>query len=469
MASFFFYDLETSGLNPRDARIMQFAGQRTDMNLQPVGEPVNVLIRLSDDILPSPDAVMVTGITPQSTLADGYSEAEFCRLFMNEIAIADTIMVGYNNIRFDDEFIRHTLWRNFYDPYEWAWSEGRGRWDMLDIVRITRALRPEGINWPVDDTGKAVNKLELLAKENDLVHVKAHDALSDVEALIALTKKIKTAQPKLFDYMFSIRGKKQVAELVNLDDPQPFVYVSGRYDAAHEKATVAYPITQGSSPGSVVVYDTRYDPSPFLSATAQQLGAVLWASREQRAQEGFIPLPVKELNYGRCPAVAPLGVLDGSTRQRLDIDLDIVRRHIESLTKHPGFRDAVHEAYHLRDPYQRVDDVEHALYDGFMNDKDKPKIAAVRNASASELADFHPSFIDERLSQLLLRYKARNYPTSLSEDEHRAWEAYRRQKLQSQLGAYQLALERLQRSRADTFLLEELHLWAESIMPFTEE
>src|SRR3954466_4258578 len=92
--TFFFYDLETSGLDPRTSRIMQFAGIRTDMDLKPVGEPYNVLVKLSDDTIPSPEALMVTGITPQQTQADGYTEAEFAKLISDEICTPETIMVG---------------------------------------------------------------------------------------------------------------------------------------------------------------------------------------------------------------------------------------------------------------------------------------------------------------------------------------------------------------------------------------
>ena len=466
--TFFFYDLETSGLSARDDRIMQFAGQRTDIDMNPVGEPVNILVKLADDILPSPDAIMVTGITPQSTIADGYNEAEFCKLLLNEVFTPDTIIVGFNNVRFDDEFIRHTLWRNFYDPYEWAWSEGRGRWDMLDVVRMTRALRPEGIEWPVDANGKAVNKLELLAKANDLTHLKAHDALSDVLVLIDLAKLIKTKQQKLFDYLFTMRDKKKIAELVNLDEPKPFVYTSGRYDPAHEKTTVAYPLSHALHAGSVVVYDLRYDPTPFLNATPKQLAEVLFANWDARQQAGFLPLPVKELGYTKCPTVAPLGVLDQTTRERLSVDLDVIQKHVDILKAHTGFAAAVHEAYQLKEPYAKADDVEHMLYDGFINDKDKPKINAVRNADANSLADFHPSFIDERLDELLFRYKARQFPTSLTEGEFEKWEAYRSRKLQTSLPSYLESIERLRRNGADNYLLEELHLWAESIVPNTD-
>ena len=465
MKTFFFYDLETSGFNARSQRIMQFAGIRTDMNLRQVGEPINVLIKMSDDILPDPGAVMVTGITPQQTLADGLSEPEFCRMLMNDVFTPDTVTVGYNSVRFDDEFIRHTLWRNFYDPYEWSWSDGRSRWDMLDVVRMTRALRPAGIAWPVNDAGDPVNKLEPLARANDLVHTKAHDALSDVEALIGLAQLIRTNQPKLFDYMFEHRDKKAVAKLVNLEDPTPFVYTSGRYDNRYQMTTIAFPIAPGVKPGSVLVYDLRHSPEQFLGASPAALASVLFADKAARESEGYVRLPVKELSYNKCPSVAPLGVLDDETKQRLSIDLDAIRLHMKQLVSNPTFGAAVKQAFEMREPYAPSVDVEGQLYDGFINDKDKVRVSAVRRSSASELADFHPIFDDDRLTELLFRYKARSFPESLSEDEALAWESYRASKLGAILPGYLEQLQSLSGSNVDTYLLEELQLWAESIMP----
>lgn len=463
--SFFFYDLETSSLNPRDGRIMQFAGMRTDMELNPIGEPYNILVKLSDDILPDPGAITVTGITPQQTLADGVSEPEFVKLLSEEVCSDDTITVGYNNVRFDDEFVRNTLWRNFYDPYEWCWSNGRSRWDLLDVVRLVRALRPDGIKWPVDENGKAVNKLELISKENGLVHTKAHDALSDVEALIGVAKLIRDNQPKMFEYLLKMRDKREVLKLVNLESPQPFVYASGRYDPATQKTTVAYPVTVGAKPGSILVWDARHDPTPFLRAAPQQLASIIFADREARAVEGFQSLPIKELSPNKCPAVAPMGVLDEETQKRLEITLDEIQHNVAVLAAHPEFGEALRTAYEMREPYESGSDVESQLYNGFGNKKDVPRMEAVRNANPEELADFHPDFIDERLPQLLVRYKARNYPQSLSDDERTAWEAYRTQKLQSSLPKYLETLQKMAAGPFDTFILEELQLWAESIMP----
>jgi exodeoxyribonuclease-1 len=469
--TFFFYDLETSGLSGRDDRIMQFAGIRTNEQLEPIGEPYNILIKLPDDTLPSPDALMVTGITPQMTQTDGLTEAEFAKLLMEEIFISDTITVGFNNIRFDDEFIRHLLWRNFYDPYEWAWSEGRSRWDMLDVVRMTRALRPDGIVWPVDDTGKPTNRLELLTKANGLDHAKAHDALSDVEALISVTKLVRDKQPQLFEYLLKLREKKAVQQLVNLDMKKPFVYTSGRYDAEFEKTTVAFPLTSAPH-GNALAYDLRYDPTDFVQLDKEALEKKVYASWEERQADGFVKLPAKTLQYNRAPAVAPLGVLEQQNGwNRIGLTKETVDAHTKILLTHPEFAELLRTIFESKPEFKKSVDPEAQLYDSFVGDRDKVRIETVRNASAEQLSDFHPEFQDERLPELLIHYKARNFAHTLSKDEQTAWEAWRTTRLQAQLPGFMKSLQRLAAHKTDEssqFILQELQLWAENILPASD-
>lgn len=469
--TYFFYDLETSGLNPRQDRIMQFAGIRTDTQFNQIGEAYNILVALNDDTLPNPEALMVTGITPQQTQAEGYTEAQFAGLLRDEIFTPDTITIGFNNIRFDDEFIRALFWRTFNDPYEWAWRDGRSRWDLLDVVRLTRALRPEGIEWPVVD-GKPVNKLELITKINGIDHFKAHDALSDVEALIAVTKLIREKQPQLFDYLLAMRDKKKVQELVNLEDKKPFVYVSGMLDSEFQKATVAFPLTSGRN-HNVVVYDLRYDPTPFLQLSSAELGKILFASYEDRQKDGFQKLPVKEIQYNRAPAVAQLGVLEREGGwAKIGLSPEIITKHRNLLLGSPSFAENIRSLYEGRPEYPKDGDVEAQLYDGFVGDTDRLRIEKVRHASLSDLADFHPDFTDERLAPLLLHYKARNYPKSLAEDEAVAWEQWRAARIKKQLPGFVESLQKLavtyQNDDAKQFILQELQLWAESIVPFED-
>ena len=442
--SCFFYDLETSGLNAREDRIMQFAGQRTNMDLEPIGEPVNILVKLTDDALPSPGAILVTKITPQDTLRDGISEAEFAKYAMDEIFTPGTIAVGYNTVRFDDEFMRAILWRNFYDPYEWEWRDGRSRWDMLDVVRLTRALRPEGIEWPFTEKGQPTNRLELLTKLNNLEHSHAHDALSDVYATIAVARLIREKQPKLFSYLLKMRTKNEVKRLVNLENKRPFVYASGRYPSEFNKTTVAFPLTSGRN-GNVLVYDLRYNLDELL---------------KNDSMTSFYPV-VKELCFNKCPAVAPISVLENGGWEKIGLDKTIVERNLKTLLAHPEFAEKMREEAENRPDFPVALEPEAALYDGFLDDTDRAKVEAVRNADVNKLADFHPDFGDERLPELLLHYKGRNFPQTLSESENERWQAYRKTRLEriapNFLAELELAYEK------DEFVAEELKLYFESL------
>lgn len=466
--SYFFYDLETSGLNPRSDRIMQFAGIRTDENLKQIGDPYNLLVKLNDDTLPSPEALMVTGISPQATLSDGYTEAQFAKILYEEIFTPETIAIGFNNIRFDDEFIRYLFWRNFHDAYEWSWKDDRSRWDLLDAVRMTRALRPEGINWPTDAEGKATNRLELLTKENGLAHEKAHDALSDVEALIAVTGLIRDKQPQLFNYLFSMRDKKMVKKLINLDNREPFVYTSGRYNAEYNKTTVAFPLTSSKN-GNVVVYDLRYDPTPFFDKSQKELEDIFYASWEERQKKDYTPLPVKDLKYNQVPAVAPVNVLGKENGwEKIGLTLSEIEKHKKILLSRPDFSEKIRTLFENSPAFKKNINPEAQLYDSFLPDKDRSLLYMIQNANANKLADLQPNFIDERLPELLLHYKARNYPTSLSEEESIKWEEWRAAHINSQLPNFIKSMQKLSSGNLPedkSFMLEELKLWVESIIP----
>lgn len=475
-SSFFFYDLETSGVNPREARIMQFAGQRTDMQLKPIGEPVNLLVKLSEEVVPDPDAIFITGITPQQTVADGITEADFLKLFHEEVALAGTIFVGYNTVRFDDEFMRYMHYRNFYDPYEWQYLDQKSRWDLLDVVRMTRALRPDGIEWPVDDKGKATNRLELITKANNISHVGAHDALSDVNAVIDVARLVQSKHPKLFDYLLKMRDKKAVAELAQANTP--FIYTSGKYDSAYEKTTVVVRIADHPKRQGSLVYDLRYDPTPFAAMSAKEL-AHAWRWRRDDPEPR---LPVKTLQYNRCPAVAPLSVLyaDESSVERLLLPRDLIEKNLAKLQQ-LDMAPKVLEALKLLDDAQQAEyantntDVDAQLYDGFFGDGDKNAIRVVRSAGKEELANLKITFKDARLTTLLPRYKARNYPQSLNDEERAEWESFKRHWLmdgeqQGRLGKYFARLAELASGPDLTpekqFLLEELQLYGQSIVPF---
>jgi len=454
---------------------MQFAGQRTDMNLKPVGEPFNILIKLSPDVLPEPEAVLLTGITPQMTLQDGITEFEFLKIFETEIATPDTTFVGYNTVRFDDEFIRCTRYRNFYDPYDWHWRDGRSRWDLLDLVRMTRALRPEGIEWPFSEDGVPTNRLELITKLNGLDHEHAHDALNDVLASIAVAKLIREHQPSLFDYLLKLRGKKEIKQF--LTDNAVFLYSSGKYSNEFLKTAVVQLLNLGDDQSGAIVWDLRHDPRPFATLTPKELAARWGYTKDPDAPTR---LPVKTLKYNRCPAICPPGpIKDEAVQKRLGITLAQIEANKAALKALPELRENILKAQQLMDTERlrsqtdEAPDVDEQVYDGLLDNHDQNLLRAVRAAEPTDVSQFAEQFHDKRMQQLIARYKARNFPDSLTAEERESWEAYRAAKLfeggdNSQLAKYfqRLAVCAEDPKYADKqFLLEELQLYGQSLMP----
>lgn len=476
-SSLFFYDLETSGFSPREQRIMQFAGQRTDMQLKPIGEPHNYLIKMTEDVLPDPDAVLLTGITPQMTITDGLTEAEFLKIFASKISVPGTIFTGFNSIRFDDEFMRFLHYRNFYDAYEWHWADGRSRWDLLDVVRMTRALRPEGIKWPFNSDGQPANQLGLLTSINGLDHANAHDALSDVLATIDLARLLRAKQPKLFTFLLNHRDKKEVAKIVN--SGQPFVYTSGKYATEHEKTTVVTALFDSPKKNGAVVYDLRHDPTPFLTMKAAEL-AEMWRHFCKERPCPHPRLPAKTLQFNRCPAVAPLSVFDSDCQKRLELPMKTIENHLTVLNKHPGFAKELAKAVEIMDKKFQAQlitdqiDADERLYDGFVGDGDKSLMGKVRLAQADELQNLDIQFDDDRMTGLLPLYKARNFSKAMSSKERETWQKFCERRL---LGGKQNSraarfFERLGQlaeqkdlSKNKRYLLEELQLYGQSVLP----
>jgi len=456
---------------------MQFAGQRTNENLEPIGKPDNVLVKLADDVIPEPDAVLVHGITPQKSLEEGLGEADFAEFFHEKVAQPDTVFVGFNNIRFDDEFMRMMNYRTFYDPYQWHWKDGRSRWDMMDPIRMMRALRPEGLKWPVVD-GKPTVRLELMAKENGLTHDNAHDALSDVVALIELTQKFKTAQPKLFSYLLSVRDKKSVAKLV--ESGQPFVYTSGRYSNDNEKTSVVYSVFKHPRRESAIVYDLSHDPDEWSDKTPEEL-AHHW---KPPYGEDVKRLPVKVLQYNRCPAIAPYGVLDDDSKKRIHLDDKAVAVNKKKLEDNVQLKEKLQKALDIIENEQQAKfdlgdaaTVDDQLYSGFWTPADMSEMLKVRMSDPGDLGKLVESVKNKRTREMIPLYKARNYHDKLTPEERDAWEDYRKTALyaggkSSRMAKFSERMQQLgskQLNDHDEYLLTELQLYVESIIPDVEE
>ena len=426
--SIYWYDYETFGIDPKYDRLSQFAGIRTDEELNIISDPLTLYCKPADDCLPDPGACMITGITPQKALADGINEAEFIASIHKEFSTPNTCVAGYNNIRFDDEFTRNTLYRNFFNAYAHEWQHGNSRWDIIDTVRLTRALRPEGINWPEQDGRRSI-RLELLTKANDIKHEAAHDAMSDVYATIAVAKLIKDKQPRLYDYIYKLRKKTEVTKLINLRTHEAILHVSSRYSAERGAIAMVMPLCQHpTNKNGFIVYDLNVHPEQFLAADAQEMAARLYTPAAE-LPDGVQRIPLKQIHINKCPVLVPLKTMDEASAKRLDIDIESCQAHRDIILQHIDEFSSKTTAIFQHSDFPQVDDPDGQLYSGgFFSRDDSQRIDTIRSTAASDLSDLDFNFDDSRLEEMLFRYRARNYIDTLSESERARWDSYRQDK-----------------------------------------
>ncbi|BBU96209.1 exodeoxyribonuclease I [Providencia rettgeri] len=423
--TFFIHDYETFGKRPALDRPAQFAGVRTDLDFNIIEEPEVFYCAPADDYLPQPEAVMITGITPQVALSQGVNEAEFAKRIHAAFSVPNTCIMGYNNIHFDDEVTRNIFYRNFYDPYAYSWQQGNSRWDLLDTLRACFALRPEGLQWPENEDGLPSMRLEHLTKANGVAHENAHDAMSDVLATINMAKLLKAAQPRMFDYFYQLRNKNKISQLIDIVEITPLVHVSGMFGALRSYVSLVAPLAwHPDNKNAVIMCDLSADISPLVELDVQQLRTRLYTPKAELA--GASPVPVKLVHINKCPILAPEKTLRPEDAERTGVDRDLCMRNLETLRKNPEIRNKLIELFSEPQVFTESDDVDTQIYNGFFSPSDRSTMDIIRETSPQNLPALELSFEDKRMKELFFRYKARNYPATLSYDEQQRWLQHRR-------------------------------------------
>ncbi|MBS0556502.1 MAG: exodeoxyribonuclease I [Proteobacteria bacterium] len=439
-ASIYWHDYETSGTDARRDRAVQFAGQRTTLDLEPVGDPLTIYCQPAPDVLPQPGACMITGIAPQDAQREGTSEAEFAARIHEELAAPGTCGAGFNSIRFDDEFTRNLLYRNFYDPYEREWKDGNSRWDIIDLARICYALRPQGVEWPTRD-GKPAFKLQDLAAANGLTSTHAHDAASDVATTIDLARLLKRAQPRLWDFYFGLRRKVEAFKYLDYAHRTPVLHVSSRFPAERGCAAMVVPLAaHPTNPNGVIVYDLSVDPAPLLALGADDIRDLVFTPKADLPQD-FSRIPLKTVHANKSPALAPVSALKDVDTRRIDMDVALCDRHLDVLRRAPDIGEKVRRVFAIEHADPSALDPEVAIYAGFADDADRKLFARVRGTPPPDLHAFETAFRDPRFPALLFRYRARNFPETLGAAEHSRWQSFCRQRLTQATSITSLTLD----------------------------
>ncbi|MFP4377299.1 MAG: exodeoxyribonuclease I [Spirochaetales bacterium] len=421
--SLLWYDLETFGRHPQWDRIAQFAAIRTNDSFEPIGEPVVAYCKLSPDYVPQPDAALITGITPQTVEASGTNEREFARLIHEQMIVPATCSVGYNNLRFDDEFLRALFYRNFYDPFRREYAEGNSRWDIIDLMRMCHDLRPEGITWVRNEAGVPVFKLEELARANDVEHEQAHDALSDVRATIGLAKLVHTVNHRLFKYYFSLRKKDEVRKRLSLQKMEPLLLTSVLFSCPTGCTSMVLPLSVNPmNANEVIAYDLRRDPSDWLEASVEEIRRRVFTKKEELGPDERIPFVGIQIN--RSPAISPLATLEADGAARIGLDVESCIAHARLINERTDLVQRIRAVYAER-PRTHFHDPDLQIYSGdFFPDEDRQEFEQIRSMSPAALKQNPPALYDRRGPEMLWRYVARNHPEALDEAERERWKSF---------------------------------------------
>lgn len=492
MNSFLWFDYETFGTDTRRDRPAQFGALRTDLELKPMGAPMVWYCQPARDYLPDPAACLITGITPQVCAERGLPEHEFAARIQAARGESGTISAGYNSIRFDDEVTRFLFWRNLLDPYAHEWRDGCARWDLLDVLRLAHALRPQGLEWPtrrIDEgplAGQRVASFKLtdLTAANGIPHADAHDALSDVHATLALARKMRAGerQRKLFDFALTLRDKHKVLAQMGLPaavgQGAPFIHVSTRLGAERGNLALMWPLAQHPvNRNEVIVWDLSHDPRELADLDAQAVRRRLFTPADE-LQVGDQRLPIKTIHVNRAPMVVRYAPAFASDLERWGIDLVRCEQNADAARLLPDLSSLWAQVFAKQTPAPDTDP-ELDLYGAFVGDEDRRRLASLHTRASVDrdhLAARAGGFDDERLGELVFRWRARNFPQSLSPDEHRRWDALRRARLFDGAGGartldtYMARIDELSETADDAAqdLLGSLYDWAEAIAPERE-
>ncbi len=440
--TFYWHDYETFGIDPQRDRAVQFAGLRTDVDFNVIEDPLVIYCKPAPDCLPQPDACLITGITPQLAEQKGVCEAEFIGQIHQQLAQPNTCTLGYNNLRFDDEVTRNCLYRNFYDPYAREWQNGNSRWDIIDVVRAARALRPEGIQWPVNEEGRPSLRLDQLTIANGIAHEAAHDALSDVYATIGMARLVRQAQPKLFQFLLQHRSKAKVLELLQLGSFKPVVHISGKYTTVKNCLAIVLPLCKHpTNNNGIIVYDLSIDPEPLLTLSVDDIQQRLFTATDD-LPEGVTRIPLKTVHINKCPVLAPVSVIKPDDAQRLGIDLVLCLSNIDKIKAAKGLAEKLAAVFSGHAYSEQDSDPDLAIYSGgFFSEADRQKMAKIRMTSPEQLAKSEFNFTDSRLPEMLFRYRARNYPETLSADEQLRWNDFCNNRLTGRQAGVSITLD----------------------------
>ena len=439
--TFFWYDYETTDLDWYRARPVQVAGIRTDESLEREGKLGELYCQPAPDHLPRIGSVLTHRVSPVHARDRGIREFEFAKKVHKQLHAEGTCTVGFNATTFDHRITHHLFFRNLFDPYRWHWKDSStSKWDIIELCRAAYALRRDILLWPYDDEGYAAFKLHKLALENSIRSEYSHRAVSgqdphsaadDVRLTLDLARLLKGASKNLWDYSRSCQSVEHVVRSIRTT----FLIVNTTVLRQRGAATIAGFLGQDpNDKNRNYAFDLSYNPAEFFDANAESLLTYKpKSSADNRDPRRHVPILrfranaspyVMEFDLSNPMSEARQGLLDGLQLA----PLDELQRRFSALDSNTKFKTRVVE---LNKPsYPERACPEENLYGLDVDRSDRAQLTRIRKSiGRPNWWKNERHFRAKWLPGMVLRFRARNFPETLSDKEAEDWRDYCRQRL----------------------------------------
>ncbi|WP_316228268.1 exonuclease domain-containing protein [Bradyrhizobium sp. SZCCHNR1039] len=420
--AFIFYDVETTGTAATFDQILQLAAIRTDDALN-VTDSLNIRCRLLPYVVPSPEALLVTGVTASDLGSAPFSHFEMMRQIhtkMAEWSAEGAIFVGWNSMRFDEGMLRQGYYQSLLPIYQTN-TNGNGRADMMRMAQVASACMPSCLAIPRDSKGKCVFKLGGIAEANGVQLDNAHEAMSDAAAVLGIARLVKQSTPKLWDAMVTNARKAAALKLIK---NHSHLVLSETYWGAPYTFIVAPVVANAANANEWALFDLQFDPEPLLNANdADLLDAIDGKTKK-----------IRRVSVNSQPALLPLEFAPVEIRGgRLSITTYQARA--KAVLEHTEFRRRI--GFLLSERYadeQPSSYVEENIYASFATSADEIRMHNFQRSEWSDRKAIIKSLGDERFREFGRRILACERSDLLTEREAQQWRGWCRDRLLSDSG-----------------------------------
>ena len=377
-----FYDFETTGISPAFDQPLQFGAVLTDAQFNEI-DRVELRCKLAPHIIPSPYALVVTGLSPEQIVDPALPELfEFSQSIMDLIdRWTPATWIGYNSMKFDEEVLRQTLYQNLQPNIYATQTNGNSRMDMLTVVYAVWCRNRKLLNWPTNTYGGTSFKLDQLAPQNGFGTHNAHDALGDVEATLHLARMISKGDHSLWSSFLFNRNKRSI--LRKLGEFPPVAIVSRDGSAPPKTYIGCFCGTLPGNTSSAVFFNLQAGDPEVIGSSDEKLNLNL----AEGASKITFSLPIN-----KTPAIFSIH--------------DPAREHVERagvIAKSPSLRATfLHSASALfsNDKAPDAVPVEKQIYGKFYSNSDRALLQEFQSSDWISRRKIVNLFEDARLRQL---------------------------------------------------------------------